>query len=264
MLADPKYKGYFDGGLKNVYLQSFDQAVVQYLKGITSLPVVFLTPCPATPEAAQAIAAYADGIGISRTASASSAECVARAHAAGLLVHVYTLLSDPAAHLQVHGWGVDGIFGNHPDVTKSVRDTVYPLVTMGFHSPVRHTTPAAAGQPTPLADASKRWQLITGGSTVPLKFNVFSASTGSELVTLLGAIETVSVYAIPRCSGAGNGEKLPYQDLAREDGRLRYDLVAGHFILNWKTPRTGGESCYRATLTARDGTSLHTFIKAWK
>lgn len=126
MLADPKYNGYFDGSLGNVYLQSFDREVVQYMNAMTQLPVVFLTACPETPEAAAAIKAMADGVGISRASDASSAACVERAHAAGLLVHVYTLLDDPVAHEQVHGWGVDGVFGNHPDVAKAVRDRLYP------------------------------------------------------------------------------------------------------------------------------------------
>jgi glycerophosphoryl diester phosphodiesterase len=126
MLAEPKYNGYFDGGLGNVYLQSFDREVVQYMNDITRLPVVFLAPCPGTPEAALAIKAMADGVGISLASSASSAACVERAHAAGLVVHVYTLLDDPVAHEQVHGWGVDGVFGNHPDVAKAVRDRLYP------------------------------------------------------------------------------------------------------------------------------------------
>lgn len=126
MLADPKYHGYFDGSLGNVYLQSFDREVVQYLNGITRLPVVFLTPCPESPEAAAAIKSMADGVGISVASSASSAACVERAHAAGLVVHVYTLLDDPAVHEQVHGWGVDGVFANYPDVARAVRDRFYP------------------------------------------------------------------------------------------------------------------------------------------
>jgi glycerophosphoryl diester phosphodiesterase len=126
MLADPKYHGYYDGSLGNVYLQSFDRDVVQYLNGITRLPVVFLTACPESPEAAAAIKAMADGVGISLESSASSAACVERAHAAGLVVHVYTLHDDPAAHEQVHAWGVDGVFANHPDVAKAVRDRLYP------------------------------------------------------------------------------------------------------------------------------------------
>jgi glycerophosphoryl diester phosphodiesterase len=126
MLADPKYNGYFDGSLGNVYLQSFDREVVEYLNAATRLPIVLLTPCPETPEAAAAIKAIADGVGISRASSASNAACVERAHAAGLLVHVYTLLDDPAEHEQVHGWGVDGVFANHPDVARAVRDRLYP------------------------------------------------------------------------------------------------------------------------------------------
>lgn len=126
MLADPKYNGYFDGSLGNVYLQSFDREVVEYLNAATRLPVVFLTACPESPEAALAIKAIADGVGISRASSASNAACVERAHGAGLLVHVYTLLDDPAEHEQVHGWGVDGVFANHPDVAKAVRDRLYP------------------------------------------------------------------------------------------------------------------------------------------
>src|SRR5688572_10396801 len=122
MLADPRYNGYFDGSLDNVYLQSFDREVVQYINAATRLPVVFLTACPESPEAAAAIKAVADGVGISLASGASDAACVERAHAAGLVVHVYTLLDDPAAHEQVHGWGVDGVFGNHPDVAKAVRD----------------------------------------------------------------------------------------------------------------------------------------------
>lgn len=126
MLADPRYNGYFDGRLGNVYLQSFDRDVVRYMKSITRLPVVFLTACPGTPEAALEIKAFADGVGINRTSSASGAACVARAHAAGLRVHVYTLFDDPAEHERVHGWGVDGVFANHPDVARSVRDRLYP------------------------------------------------------------------------------------------------------------------------------------------
>lgn len=126
MLVDPKYNGYFDGSLGNVFLQSFDRDVVRYIKSITRLPVIFLTSCPETAEAALAIKAFADGVGISRTSKASSAACVARAHAAGLLVHVYTLHDDPAAYEQVHGWGVDGVFANYPDVARSVRDRLYP------------------------------------------------------------------------------------------------------------------------------------------
>ena len=259
MLADPRYNGYFDGTLKNVYLQSFDQAVVQYMNSITELPVAFLTACPATPEAAQAIKAYADGVGISRTASASSAACVQRAHDAGLLVHVYTLLADPAHHEQVHGWGVDGIFGNHPDVTKGVRDRFYPQAVLGFHAPIgAPTVVQLTGQAEPEAGASTVWVEAKAGSTVPLKFNVYDAATGVELTGFLAAVETLRVFTLTQCAGVP-ADELDYETLATEDGGLRHD--GAHFILNWKTPRVSGEACYRATLTTRGGTALHAFVR---
>jgi glycerophosphoryl diester phosphodiesterase len=261
MLGDPKYNGYFDGSLDNVYLQSFDGAVVAYFNSITHLPVAFLTGCPATAEAAQAIKAIADGVGFSHTSSAASAACVERAHAAGLLVHVYTLLNDPVAHEKVHSWGVDGVFGNHPDVTKAVRDAYYPLTATGFHPPVGAATVVQdPGQAEPVADAGTTWHRVRAGSAVPLKFNVFNEGTGTELVTFMGAVDRVRVFSVPGCAGPV-GAELPYQDLATEDGGLRYDAAAGHFALTWKTPRVSGDACYRVTFTTRDGSALHAFVR---
>ena len=57
------------------------------------------------------------------------------------------------------------------------------------------------------------------------------------------------------------GEALPFPSLATEDGGLRYDAAAGQFMLNWKTPKVSGEACYRATLTTRDGSALHVFVR---
>jgi glycerophosphoryl diester phosphodiesterase len=261
MLADPKYNGYFDGSLDNVYLQSFDGAVVEYMNSITHLPVAFLTACPATPEAAQAIKAIADGVGFSHTSSAASAACVERAHAAGLLVHVYTLLNDPVAHAKVHSWGVDGVFGNHPDVAKSVRDAHYPLTAVGFGAPVGAATVVQdPGQAEPLAGAGTPWHRVRAGSAIPLKFEVFSEASGAELVTFMGAVDRVRVFTVPGCAGAV-GAELPYVSLATEDGGLRYEAAAGHFALTWKTPRTSGEACYRVTFTTRDGSALHAYVR---
>jgi glycerophosphoryl diester phosphodiesterase len=125
-LADPKYGGFFDGSFNNVFLQSFDQSIVQYLSANSDLPVVFLTSCPGTAAAANAIAQYADGIGIS-TGQATQA-CIDRAHAAGLLVHAYTVsLANPALHDTLYARGVDGIFTNTPDLGVASRDALYPV-----------------------------------------------------------------------------------------------------------------------------------------
>jgi glycerophosphoryl diester phosphodiesterase len=125
-LADPKYGGFFDGSRNNVFLQSFDQSIVQYLNANSNLPVVFLTSCPATAAAANAIAQYAAGIGTS-TGQATQA-CIDRAHEAGLLIHVYTVSNANAQlHDTLYARGVDGIFSNTPDLAVAARNAIYPV-----------------------------------------------------------------------------------------------------------------------------------------
>jgi len=58
------------------------------------------------------------------------------------------------------------------------------------------------------------------------------------------------------------GDELPYASLATPGGGLRYDVPAGHFMINWKTPRTPGLACYRVSMTARDESAIHTFVQA--
>jgi glycerophosphoryl diester phosphodiesterase len=125
-LNDPKYDGFFDGSRNNVFLQSFDQSIVQFLSASSELPVVFLTACPATAGAAAAIRQYADGIGTS-TGQATQA-CIDRAHEAGLIVHAYTVSNANASlHETLYARGVDGIFTNTPDLAVAARDALYPV-----------------------------------------------------------------------------------------------------------------------------------------
>ena len=41
---------------------------------------------------------------------------------------------------------------------------------------------------------------------------------------------------------------------------LRFDTTAGQFIQNWKTP-TGAGSCYAATMTSNDGSTITALFK---
>ena len=95
-----------------------------------------------TPAGLAAIARYADAIGVEKSlvqpiapdgTLGTPTSLVADAHRAGLKVHVWTLRSDPAFLPAVYGgdagaeWrrfaalGVDGMFGDFPDVGVSVR-----------------------------------------------------------------------------------------------------------------------------------------------
>jgi len=125
-LADPKYNGFFDGSLDNVILQSFGKDIVQYLNGLTDLPLVYLGACPADAAAAAEIATFADGVGPST--GGTNQACVDNAHEAGLFVHVYTIsAANVAANDTYLAMGVDGLFTNTTDITREHVDAMYPV-----------------------------------------------------------------------------------------------------------------------------------------
>ncbi len=133
-LGDDKYNGFFDGSHNNVFLQSFDQVVVQHLNDVANnpddLPVNYLLSNCATAGAnAATIATFADGVGTS--ISGMTQTCVDQLHAQGLLVHAYTLTTDalmsPRSYESILGLGVDGIFSNYPDLGVAARDALYPV-----------------------------------------------------------------------------------------------------------------------------------------
>jgi glycerophosphoryl diester phosphodiesterase len=139
-----------------VFIQSFEVANLKALRPRTSLRLVQLVAASGapftaggrssrdasyasmlTPEGLREVARYADGIGVEKSlvqpvdsvgALKPATSLVRDAHRAGLAVHVWTVRSDPpflpAAYRGDAGaeWrrfaalGVDGIFGDFPDV----------------------------------------------------------------------------------------------------------------------------------------------------
>jgi len=122
-----------------VFIQSFEPANLQMLRPQTTLRLILLLEATAdvSPARLADIRTFADGIGPnSRLIVPANADgtlreptsLVADAHRAGLLVHVWTLRSEPAflspsyggdpirEYRQFAELGVDGIFGDFPDV----------------------------------------------------------------------------------------------------------------------------------------------------
>jgi glycerophosphoryl diester phosphodiesterase len=122
-----------------VFIQSFEPSSLQTLRPLTKLRLILLLDqgADASPGRLAEVAKYADGIGpntrlvIPANADGTLREptsLVADAHRAGLLVHVWTLRSEPVflspsyggdpvkEYRQFAGLGVDGIFGDFPDV----------------------------------------------------------------------------------------------------------------------------------------------------
>jgi len=98
-------------------------------------------------------------------------------------------------------------------------------------------------------DVNGVWNTVKGGSTVPLKFEVFSGST--ELTNT----SSVKSFTLKTVSCPGSTAPTDEIELVTTGGTaLRYDSTAGQFIQNWQTPKKPG-TCYTTTMTTQDGTS---------
>src|SRR5215831_3051689 len=96
----------------------------------------------------------------------------------------------------------------------------------GFYSPVSMSTTV--------------WNTIKGGSTVPLKFNIYA---GTVQKTNIAAVQGGSISAFQvNCIG---GAVSNATDILEDTGAsaLRYDTTGQQFIENWKTPKGAGV-CY--------------------
>ena len=96
---------------------------------------------------------------------------------------------------------------------------------------------------------------VKGGSTVPLKFEVFAGST--EL-TSTSVVQSFNTQKISCTSGDGTEDAI--EVVSTGGTSLRYDSTGGQFIQNWKTP-TGAGKCYSATVTTIDGSSITALFK---
>jgi len=122
-----------------VFIQSFEPANLELLRAMTTIRLILLLDATAdvSPARLAEVKNFADGIGpntrliIPANADGTLREpttLVTDAHKAGLLVHVWTLRSEPAflspsyggdpikEYRQFASLGVDGIFGDFPDV----------------------------------------------------------------------------------------------------------------------------------------------------
>ncbi len=145
-------------------------------------------------------------------------------------------------------WTFTDSTGNYNSTSGTVTDIINSWTASGFYPPV---VPTASG-------ATWVWNVVKGGSTVPLKFNIYA---GGVQQTSIGAVQSGTVYVYSaQCISTGSVNTAT--DYLQNTGAtaLRYDTTAGQFIQNWKTPKGGG-ACYVAVMTAADGTTLQAYFK---
>jgi len=89
--------------------------------------------------------------------------------------------------------------------------------------------------------------IVKGGATVPLKFEVFAGDT--ELTDT----SIVQAFTQKIACEAGLGDNI--ETYATGETSLRYDTIGGQFVFNWKTLKSPG-ACYRVTMKTLDGSSI--------
>jgi hypothetical protein len=97
------------------------------------------------------------------------------------------------------------------------------------------------------------WNVVKGGSTVPLKFNIYSSTVEQTYVSAVKSLAIATASCTP-------GETTALTNAVDSTGNtsLRYDGT--QFIQNWKTPKQAG-LCYAARMTAADGSSITAYFK---
>jgi hypothetical protein len=129
----------------------------------------------------------------------------------------------------------------------------------GFYQPVGVPNSVFVSAPgtMPSATSSTIWNTAKGGSTVPLKFQVFA---GTVEKTSTSDISYFTATKLSNCSAGSSEEAIEF--VTSGQTVLRYS--DGQFIQNWKTPTSNKEECYRASVKFLDGSSLSAFFKLKK
>lgn len=94
------------------------------------------------------------------------------------------------------------------------------------------------------------WNTVKGGSTVPLKFEVFA---GTQELTATSAVKSFTVKAVTCPGSSAPADAVEF--VTTGGTSLRYDVTGGQFVQNWQTPKKPG-TCYAVTMTTQDDSSI--------
>jgi YDG domain len=130
----------------------------------------------------------------------------------------------------------------------------------GFYEPVGVANSIFRAAPLlpPTEPGLTLWHTAKGGSTIPLKFNVYAGTVEKTSTSDISAFTQKGIT----CGASVGTDEVDIVSTGATS--LRYDTTGHQFIQNWKTPSVTKETCYRATVTFADGSSLSAFFKLRK
>jgi hypothetical protein len=137
---------------------------------------------------------------------------------------------------------VDACNNTSGTVSQTITRPLGPWNITGFYQPV---------------DMPPTINTVKGGSTVPLKFNVYDCFNVEQtsVSAVVGGTCQVAEYS---CTG---GPEDPMGDLPNTGATaLRYDTTGHQFIQNWQTPK-GANHCYHVIMTTIDGSHIDAYFK---
>ncbi|MFP5331605.1 MAG: PxKF domain-containing protein, partial [Acidimicrobiia bacterium] len=159
----------------------------------------------------------------------SAAGCGVSGYSSSVGVHTMTAAASDRA-------------GNTTSVERTY--TVLAWTLTGFYRPVD----------MPVTTLDMVYNTVKGGSTVPLKFEVFAGPT--ELTTT----STILSFGVVRLTCVSGASEDAIEVTTTGSTSLRYDSDSGQFVQNWQTPKTAG-SCYKVTLVTQDGSTVIAYFK---
>jgi hypothetical protein len=152
--------------------------------------------------------------------------------------------------------------GNYSLTQPTTSASIGAWYATGFYEPVGISSSlfVAAPGPVPAAGTSTVWNTVKGGSTVPLKFNLYTSRGGGELKST-SSITTFDAVKLAVCAG-DTGDPVDF--VTTGNTSLRYDTSGLQFIQNWKTPTGAAGTCYRVDVRFLDGSAVYAFFKLTK
>jgi YDG domain-containing protein/Big-like domain-containing protein len=128
----------------------------------------------------------------------------------------------------------------------------------GFYQPVGVENSVFVPAPgiLPAATPTTVWNVAKGGSTIPLKFNIYA---GGVEKTSTSDIKGFTAVKLSTCTSGAGMDNVEF--VTTGSTVLRYDTTDRQFIQNWKTPTVTGDTCYRASVTFQDDSSLSAFFR---